>query len=97
MFNSTEKQASQLLVYFQKFQVTDLIGFAQILGVEEADNFIDFTTNILAAFWQENRIKRKQLLKLAKDIAAANSELVTKNEAEKIREIAPSQLEGEGD
>lgn len=96
MFNSTEKQASQLLTYFQKFQVTDLIGFAQILGVEEVDNFIDFTTNILAAFWQENRIKRKQLLKLAKDIAAANSELVTKNEAEKIREIDPSQLEGEG-
>ena len=97
MFNSTEKQATQLLGYFQEFQVSDLIGFAQILGVEEVDNFIDFTTNILAAFWQENRIKRKQLLKLAKDIAAANSELVTKNEAEKIREIDPSKLEEEGD
>lgn len=95
MLNSIEKQATQLLRYFQEFQVSDLIGFAQILGVEEVDNFIDFTTNILVAFWQENRLKRKQLLKLAKDIAAANSELVTKSEAEKIREIDPSKLEKE--
>lgn len=74
--NNIEKQANQLLDYFKKFDVTDLIGFGEILGVEEKDNFVDYVTDIVSAFWQENRIKRRQLLKLAKDIAVANQYMV---------------------
>ena len=86
MFDSRLKQAQQLLGCFKDFQVTDLVGFAMILGVEEEDNFIDFCTKIINAFCLENRIKRKQLLKLAKDIQVANKYMVSENEAASIGE-----------
>lgn len=85
--NNIEKQANQLLDYFKKFDVTDLIGFGEILGVEEKDNFVDYVTDIVSAFWQENRIKRRQLLKLAKDIAIANQYMVP--DKDKELEIEP--------
>ena len=85
--NNIEKQANQLLDYFKKFDVTDLIGFGEILGVEEKDDFVDYVTDIVSAFWQENRIKRRQLLKLAKDIAIANQYMVP--DKDKELEIEP--------
>lgn len=85
--NNIEKQANQLLDYFKKFDVTDLIGFGEILGVEEKDNFVDYVTDIVSAFWQENRIKRRQLLKLAKDISVANQYMVP--DKNKEMEIEP--------
>lgn len=81
MFDSRLKQAEQLVEYFKDFQVTDLVGFAMILGVEEEDNFIDYCTKIINTFCLENRAKRKQLLKLAKDIQIANKYMVSEKEA----------------
>lgn len=76
IFNNVEKQISQLLENFKEFQITDLIGFARILDVEEKDNFADYCTDICIAFSKENARKRKQLLKLAKDIKVANQNMV---------------------
>ena len=66
-------QIEKLLKFFQKFEFTDLIAFGNILGVEEVDPFEDYVTNICDAFQKQSRIKRKQLLKLARDVAGANS------------------------
>ena len=62
----------ELINYIKEFQLVDLIGFGRILGVEEEDNFEDYLTNIIVAFLNEKRKKRKQLLQLAKDIANNN-------------------------
>lgn len=66
------KQVEKLLSYFVQFQLTDILAFGNILGVEEQDLFEDYVTNICEAFTKQNRVKRKQLLKLAKDVAGAN-------------------------
>lgn len=66
------KQIEKLLSYFIQFQLTDILAFGNILGVEEIDPFEDYVTNICEAFSKQNRLKRKQLLKLAKDTAGAN-------------------------
>lgn len=72
--------SEKLLEYFQSLQFTDIIGFGRILDVEEEDDFNDFITNIIIAFSNENRKKRKALLKLAKDVSVANKNMA-KNDA----------------
>lgn len=67
-----DKQIKRLLEYFKNFQFTDLLGFANILQVQEQDNFIDFVTDICDAFSKQPKGKRKELLKLAKDVSQAN-------------------------
>lgn len=76
--NNIEKQMKDLIEYFKEFQITDLLGFGNILGVEEEDDFADYCTNILVKFSEENRSKRRQLLKLAKDIVVANRSMEPK-------------------
>lgn len=78
-----EKQIKILIEYFKEFQITDLLGFGNILGVEEEDDFADYCTNILVKFSEENRSKRRQLLKLAKDIVMANHSMVSKKDTQK--------------
>lgn len=70
-----QKRTKEFLELIKTFQFTDLLAFAQILGVQEEDNFVNFTTNILVQFNSQNRLKRKQLLKLARDVSKANKEL----------------------
>lgn len=65
-------QIEKLLKYFTQFQLTDILAFGNILGVEEVDPFEDYVTNICEAFSQQPRLKRRQLLKLAKDTVGAN-------------------------
>lgn len=62
----------KLIKYFKNFQLTDFLGFANILGVEETEDFEDFVTNIIAAALMENRHKRRELVKLAKKISEFN-------------------------
>lgn len=65
-------QIEKLLGYFQQFQLTDILAFGNILGVQEKDPFEDYVTDICVAFSNQPRIKRRQLLKLAKDTVGAN-------------------------
>ena len=62
----------KLIEYFKNFQLTDLLGFGNIRGIKEENNFENYVTNIVVAFSEQNRKKKKALLKLAKDISEAN-------------------------
>ena len=62
----------KLIEYFKNFQLTDLLGFGNILGIKEENNFENYVTNIVVAFSEQNRKKKRSLLKLAKDISEAN-------------------------
>lgn len=72
-----DKKIEKMLECFTKMSFVDILGFGNILGVEEVDDFTDYVTNILEAYSLQPRVKRKQLLKLAKDVAAANREGAT--------------------
>lgn len=92
-----EKQCNQLLEYFKEFQHIDLLGFGRILDVEEKDNFEDYVTNILVSFISESGIKRKQLLKLAKDIVIANRNMVAEKDSMPADKKVQNCLPVEGD
>lgn len=65
----------ELLELFTKMDFTDILGFARILQVEEKEEFIDFITEICGAFIEQPRNKRKELLKLARDVTKANQDI----------------------
>lgn len=62
----------KLIKYLTTFQISDLIGFAAILQVQEEEDFNEYIVNIVEAFAAKNRKIRKKLLKLAKDISLNN-------------------------
>lgn len=62
----------RLIKYLTTFQLSDLIGFAAILQVQEEEDFNEYIVNIVEAFAAKNRKIRKELLKLAKDISLNN-------------------------
>ncbi len=62
----------KLIKYLTTFQLSDLIGFAAILQVQEEGDFNEYIVNIVEAFAAKNREIRKKLLKLAKDISLNN-------------------------
>ena len=66
------RQIKRLLKYFESFQFTDLLGFAKILEVEEQEDFIEFIVNIIDSFQKQDKKKRKELIKLAKDVSEFN-------------------------
>lgn len=62
----------KLIKYLTTFQLSDLIGFAAILQIQEEEDFNEYIVNIVEAFAAKNRKIRKELLKLAKDISLNN-------------------------
>lgn len=62
----------KLIKYLTSFQLSDLIGFAAILQVQEEEDFNEYIVNIVEAFAAKNRKIRKELLKLAKNISLNN-------------------------
>lgn len=62
----------KLIKYLTTFQLSDLIGFAAILQVQEEEDFNEYIVNIVEAFAAKNRKIRKELLKLVKDISLNN-------------------------
>ena len=66
------RQIKRLLKYFESFQFTDLLGFAKILEVEEQEDFVEFIVNIIDSFQKQDKKKRKELIKLAKDVSEFN-------------------------
>ena len=69
-----DRQIKRLLKYFESFQFTDLLGFAKILEVEEQEDFVEFIVNIVDSFQKQDKKKRKELIKLAKDVSEFNLE-----------------------
>lgn len=66
------KQIEQLLRYLKTFEIVDLLGFANVVGAEEKEDFEDFMVEICVGFSKQDRKKRRQLLKLAKDVSRDN-------------------------
>lgn len=77
----------KLIKYLTTFQLSDLIGFAAILQVQEEEDFNEYIVNIVEAFAAKNRKIRKELLKLAKDISLNNRDFDrgTKNGEENLQ------------
>ena len=54
----TEKK---LIGYIKNFQLSDLLGFARIVGAEETEDFEDFVTEVVMKFLEMPRKDRKNL------------------------------------
>lgn len=70
-----QKEIKKLLEFFTQLTFVDIMAFGNILNVKEVDPFEDYVTNIVDEFQKQSRVKRRQLMKLAKDVAKANREL----------------------
>lgn len=64
----------KLIGYIKNFQLSDLLGFARIVGAEETEDFEDFVTEVVMKFLKMPRKDRKNLLKLAKQVSENNLE-----------------------
>lgn len=64
----------KLIGYIRNFQLSDLLGFARIVGAEETEDFEDFVTEVIVKFLEMPRKDRKNLLKLAKQVSENNLE-----------------------
>lgn len=71
-----DKYSVGLLENFRELQYTDIIGIGNILGIKEEDNFDDYITAIIGVYMEMPKSKRKAILKLTKDIAKANKEMM---------------------
>lgn len=61
--------------YLTRFRPLDIMGIAKLLCVEPQDDFEEFIVEIVAKFSTLSRRRRRELLKLAEQIAKANSDL----------------------
>lgn len=77
-------QEEQLMNYFTKFRPLDTLGFAALLKVEPQDDAQEFIVDIVAKFSSLDRTHRRQLLKLARDVARANSDLFKDDNKEEL-------------
>lgn len=77
-------QEEQLMNYLTKFKPLDTLGFAALLKVEPQDNVQEFIVDIVAKFSSLDRTHRRQLLKLARDVARANSDLFKDDNKEEL-------------
>lgn len=71
------KKEKELLNYMNQMEFTDILGLAAIIGTEikQDESFEDFITNLIVDFDKLPRTRRRQLLKLAKDVAEANQDI----------------------
>ena len=83
----------KLIRYIKNFQLSDLLGFARIVGAEETEDFEDFVTEVIVKFLEMPRKDRKNLLKLAKQVSENNLEYDELKAQGKINN-APSRNEG---
>lgn len=69
----------ELIGYFRFFELVDILGFARILEVEEKDDFEEFIESLVIEFLKKPRKIRRELLKLARDIAKNNKDFKKEN------------------
>ena len=78
----------KLIRYIKNFQLSDLLGFARIVGAEETEDFEDFVTEVIVKFLEMPRKDRKNLLKLAKQVSENNLEYDELKAQGKINNVA---------
>lgn len=65
----------KLIKYITNFQLSDLLGFARIVGAnQETKDFEDFVTEVVTKFLELPKKDRKNLLKIAKQVSENNLE-----------------------
>ena len=84
------KDALSIISYFQYFQITDLLAFGKLLGVEEQENFEDYLTEITLKYTELSKRQKDKYLKLARALAGKTGGDM--KEVEKLREIYRSKL-----
>lgn len=84
------KDALSIISYFQYFQITDLLAFGKLLGVEEQDNFEDYLTEITLKYTELSKREKDKYLKLARALAGKTGGDM--KEVERLREIYRSKL-----
>lgn len=77
-------QEERLMNYLTKFRPLDTLGFAALLKVEPQDDFQEFVVDIVSTFSSLDRQHRRELLKLARDVARANSDLFKDENKEEL-------------
>lgn len=70
MRKNEEKQARELISYFQKMNFVEILGFGKLLQVEEKDKIEDFIGEICVAFLEKPRVERRKIIKLAKQVCS---------------------------
>lgn len=62
----------------------DILGFANIIGTEivKDEDFEDYVTRLIVDFQKLPRSKRRQLIKLAADVAGANQDIKKQQESQ---------------
>ena len=84
------KDALSIISYFQYFQITDLLAFGKLLGVEEQEDFEDYLTEITLKYTELSKREKDKYLKLAKALAGKTGGDM--KEVERLREIYRSKL-----
>lgn len=65
----------KLIKYITNFQLSDLLGFARIVGADQkTKDFEDFVTEVVTKFLELPKKDRKNLLKIAKQVSENNLE-----------------------
>ena len=65
----------KLIKYITNFQLSDLLGFARIVGAnQKIEDFEDFVTEVIIKFLELPKKDRKNLLKIAKQVSENNLE-----------------------
>jgi hypothetical protein len=89
MSEKLDRYSTKLLEHMRNFQLTDMIAVGNIVGAEEKEDFDDFLTDVIIKFQELPRNKRKELVKLAKQVSKANDEMTADPN---FTPIAPEEL-----
>lgn len=89
MSEKLDRYSTKLLEHMRNFQLTDMIAIGNIVGAEEKEDFDDFLTDVIIKFQELPRNKRKELVKLAKQVSKANDEMTADPN---FTPIAPEEL-----
>lgn len=89
MSEKLDRYSTKLLEHMRNFQLTDMIAIGNIVGAEEKEDFDDFLTDVIIKFQELPRNKRKELVKLAKQVSKANDEMTADPN---FKPIAPEEL-----
>ena len=89
MSEKLDRYSIKLLEHMRNFQLTDMIAIGNIVGAEEKEDFDDFLTDVIIKFQELPRNKRKELVKLAKQVSKANDEMTADPN---FTPIAPEEL-----
>lgn len=78
------REKKKLIKYFSRFQLLDLLGFANILNIKDSEfkHSEDFIEAVIDGILEQPKKEKIGLIKLAKDISLANKEFLENSSTE---------------